>query len=38
MTECMPIATPPLSYALDRPGTSGVAVGCELKILDDEGA
>jgi acyl carrier protein len=30
----MPISTPPLSYALDRPGTSGVVTGPELKILD----
>ncbi|KAI0393121.1 acetyl-CoA synthetase-like protein [Xylariaceae sp. FL0594] len=34
MTECMPISTPPLSYALDRPGTSGVITGPELKIMD----
>ena len=36
MTECMPISTPPLSYKLDRPGTSGVAVGPELAILAPE--
>jgi len=34
MTECMPISTPPLSYALDRPGTSGIITGPELKIMD----
>ncbi|KAJ1458219.1 hypothetical protein M885DRAFT_586307 [Pelagophyceae sp. CCMP2097] len=36
MTECMPMATPPLNYALEREGTSGVAVGCELRIADLE--
>ncbi|EAA34040.3 acetyl-CoA synthetase-like protein [Neurospora crassa] len=34
MTECMPISTPPTNYKLDKPGTSGVAVGPELAILD----
>lgn len=34
MTECMPIATPPLTYCLDRPGTSGVSVGPEISIQD----
>ena len=33
MTECMPISTPPLTYKLDRTGTSGVATGPELAIL-----
>ena len=37
MTECMPISTPPLNYALDRPGTSGVSVGPEIAILDSGG-
>ena len=37
MTECMPISTPPLSYVLDRPGTSGVSVGPEIAILDSRG-
>ncbi|MCJ1395012.1 hypothetical protein MMC18_007893 [Xylographa bjoerkii] len=37
MTECMPISTPPLSYQLDRPGTSGVSVGPEIAILDVSG-
>ncbi|KAJ6485740.1 acetyl-CoA synthetase-like protein [Mycena sanguinolenta] len=32
MTECMPIATPPITYALERPGTSGVACGPHLSI------
>jgi len=35
MTECMPISTPPQNYKLDRPGTSGIAVGPELAIYDD---
>ncbi|KAI9207543.1 uncharacterized protein BJ171DRAFT_596561 [Polychytrium aggregatum] len=35
MTECMPIATPPQGYALERPGTSGVSVGPEIAIMDD---
>ncbi|KAH7312148.1 hypothetical protein B0I35DRAFT_48884 [Stachybotrys elegans] len=34
MTECMPISTPPLSYQLDREGTSGVSTGPEITILD----
>ncbi|KAK0724139.1 hypothetical protein B0H67DRAFT_483049 [Lasiosphaeris hirsuta] len=38
MTECMPISTPPIDYKLDRPGTSGIAVGPELAILGAEGA
>lgn len=37
MTECMPISAPPCDYKLDRPGTSGVAIGPELAIFDDEG-
>eukprot|EP00929_Paragymnodinium_shiwhaense_P018656 TRINITY_DN12974_c0_g1_i1.p1 TRINITY_DN12974_c0_g1~~TRINITY_DN12974_c0_g1_i1.p1 ORF type:complete len:1753 (-),score=302.99 TRINITY_DN12974_c0_g1_i1:143-5401(-) len=37
MTECMPISAPPLTYKLDRKGTSGVRVGPELKIFDDDG-
>ncbi|KIN03273.1 hypothetical protein OIDMADRAFT_40858 [Oidiodendron maius Zn] len=35
MTECMPISTPLLDYALDRPGTSGIGCGPEISILDD---
>eukprot|EP00978_Attheya_sp_CCMP212_P021821 scaffold64143_cov68-Attheya_sp.AAC.9 len=34
MTECMPISSPPSSYQLTKPGTSGVAVGPEIAILD----
>ncbi|KAF7309534.1 Peroxisomal-coenzyme A synthetase [Mycena indigotica] len=34
MTECMPIASPPISYQLDRPGCSGVACGPHLSIRD----
>ncbi|GAX85098.1 hypothetical protein CEUSTIGMA_g12518.t1 [Chlamydomonas eustigma] len=36
MTECMPISCPPVDYQLDRPGTSGRAVGPELSIRQDE--
>ena len=32
MTECMPIASPPPSYRLERPGCSGVACGPYLSI------
>ncbi|KAI1079737.1 hypothetical protein F5B20DRAFT_590238 [Whalleya microplaca] len=34
MTECMPISTPLIDYKLDRPGTSGISVGPELRIMD----
>ena len=34
MTECMPIASPPTSYALERPGCSGLACGPHLSIRD----
>ena len=34
MTECMPISSPPYTYQLDKPGTSGVAVGPEIRILN----
>jgi acyl-CoA synthetase (AMP-forming)/AMP-acid ligase II len=34
MTECMPISSPPSSYQLTKPGTSGVAVGPEIAILN----
>lgn len=37
MTECMPISAPPTDYKLDRPGTSGRAIGPELEIFDDKG-
>ncbi|WFC93675.1 putative NRPS-like protein biosynthetic cluster [Malassezia brasiliensis] len=32
MTECMPIASPPVDYQLDRPGCSGIACGPYLSI------
>ncbi|KAJ6617908.1 AMP-dependent synthetase and ligase [Mycena sp. CBHHK59/15] len=34
MTECMPIASPPITYRLDRPGCSGIACGPYLSIRD----
>ncbi|KAJ4303436.1 hypothetical protein N0V90_002330 [Kalmusia sp. IMI 367209] len=34
MTECMPIATPPMNYSLDRPGSSGVSAGPAISIRD----
>jgi hypothetical protein len=34
MTECMPITSPPSSYRLEKPGTSGVPVGPEVAILN----
>ncbi|KAL7565853.1 hypothetical protein ACA910_007411 [Epithemia clementina (nom. ined.)] len=34
MTECMPITAPPATYQLEKTGTSGVAVGPELAILN----
>lgn len=37
MTECMPISSPPSNYCLERPGTSGVAVGPEISILNEYG-
>jgi non-ribosomal peptide synthetase component E (peptide arylation enzyme) len=37
MTECMPIASPPANYALERPGASGVPVGPSLRICGDGG-
>lgn len=36
MTECMPISTPPQSYALNPTGTSGTPVGPDIIIVDDE--
>jgi acyl-CoA synthetase (AMP-forming)/AMP-acid ligase II len=37
MTECMPVATPPLGYKLERPGTVGRAALClDLRIVDKE--
>ena len=37
MTECMPIACPPLDYRLERKGTSGRVLGPDVNILDDAG-
>jgi acyl-coenzyme A synthetase/AMP-(fatty) acid ligase len=34
MTECMPISSPPATYDLTKPGTSGVPVGPEVAILN----
>ncbi|KAF9068413.1 AMP-dependent synthetase and ligase [Rhodocollybia butyracea] len=34
MTECMPIASPPTTYQLERPGCSGLACGPYLSIRD----
>ena len=35
MTECMPIASPPLGYRLEKPGSVGVAAGgIEVAILN----
>ncbi|KAJ7034277.1 acetyl-CoA synthetase-like protein [Mycena alexandri] len=34
MTECMPIASPPITYQLDRPGCSGIVCGPYLSIRD----
>ncbi|KAF5386410.1 hypothetical protein D9757_006671 [Collybiopsis confluens] len=34
MTECMPIASPPITYQLERPGCSGIACGPYLSIRD----
>ena len=35
MTECMPISSPPQSYNLSPAGTSGVPVGPDVIIVDD---
>ncbi|KAJ7827436.1 hypothetical protein B0H13DRAFT_1917599, partial [Mycena leptocephala] len=34
MTECMPIASPSVSYRLERPGCSGIACGPYLSIRE----
>ncbi|KAJ6465007.1 acetyl-CoA synthetase-like protein [Mycena sanguinolenta] len=34
MTECMPIASPPTTYRLERPGCSGIPCGPYLSIRD----
>jgi len=36
MTECMPISSPPQDYKLDPTGTSGIPVGPDVCIADDE--
>ena len=36
MTECMPISSPPQTYRLDPVGTSGIPVGPDVKIVDDD--
>ena len=36
MTECMPISSPPTSYELQKPGTSGAACGPAIKITKAE--
>jgi acyl-CoA synthetase (AMP-forming)/AMP-acid ligase II/acyl carrier protein len=35
MTECMPISSPPQTYDLDPSGTSGMPVGPDVLIVDD---
>lgn len=37
MTECMPIASPPVGFNLEKPGSSGQIVGPRCQIQDDEG-
>jgi acyl-CoA synthetase (AMP-forming)/AMP-acid ligase II/acetyltransferase-like isoleucine patch superfamily enzyme/acyl carrier protein len=37
MTECMPIACPPLDYRLERRGASGRILGPDIRIVDDAG-
>ena len=32
----MPISSPPLSYRLDPTGTSGIAVGPDILIVNDD--
>ena len=36
MTECMPIASPPQTYAMEPIGTSGTIVGPDVMIANDE--
>ncbi|KAF7353576.1 Peroxisomal-coenzyme a synthetase [Mycena sanguinolenta] len=36
MTGCMPIASPPTTYRLERPGCSGIPCGPHLSIRDPE--
>ena len=37
MTECMPISCPPLTYNLERKGSSGRPAGPQVAILDGNG-
>ena len=37
MTECMPIACPPIDYGLERRGASGLVLGPDVRIIDDAG-
>ena len=37
MTECMPIACPPLDYRLERKGASGRILGPDVSIVDNAG-
>ena len=37
MTECMPISSPPQSYKLNPPGTSGTIVGPDVLVVSEEG-
>ncbi|MFF2076103.1 AMP-binding protein [Kitasatospora sp. NPDC058162] len=37
MTECMPIAIPPLDYRLERQGASGLVLGPRVRILYEWG-
>lgn len=36
MTECMPISSPPYNYELTKPGTSGVAVGPQITVFNND--
>jgi long-subunit acyl-CoA synthetase (AMP-forming) len=36
MTECMPISSPAQTYRLDPTGTSGLPVGPDIRIVDDD--
>ena len=39
MTECMPIASPPMGYALQKPGSVGFAIGgLKVAIIDPDTA
>eukprot|EP01038_Epipyxis_sp_PR26KG_P009637 gene9637-12976_t len=36
MTECMPISSPPQTYNLEPTGTSGISMGPDIMIVDDD--